>query len=969
VRVLEALDMRRFADPKPRPVYGPRTLGLVAAWLAQIALQPGVSLAAPALDPAAVELFERSVRPVLVERCGQCHGDKKQWAGLRLDSRAALLAGGDSGPAIVPGEADAGELLARIATTDDDLRMPPPDSGAPLSAADVAAIRQWVALGAPWPASPAAVDHGAARRHHWAFQPVAMPTPPAVVDARGVRNPVDVFVRHALDEARLTHAPEADRRTLLRRVTYALTGLPPTAAEVEAFMADDSDGAYERAVGRLLDSPRYGEQWARHWLDVARYADTKGYVYEREERFFIHSATYRDWVIGAFNDDMPYDRFLLLQLAADLAAPEDPAALAAMGFLTLGRRFLGVTPDIIDDRIDVVTRGLLGLTVSCARCHDHKYDPIPTADYYSLYGVFQNCVERPLPIPRRAGVAAPSAEVESVLADRRQALNDSMAKQRQEVSARHRGRLADYLLAQRRLEDFPELAFSQLTGKDDLLPGVVRRWEVFLATAERNRDPIFTPWIVLSRLPDASFATEAAARCRDWLQEEAGVNPRVARALEPPPATPQEAATRYADLFDAIDSEWEAACEAAHGAGRPEPQGLADAASEAIRQALRAPGFPCTIPDEPIVNTEFLWDTPTCVELWKLQSRVDRWIIEHPEAAPTAVVLNDRDAVIEPQIFRGGNAAKKAAFVPRQFLGALAGGDRRPFAKGSGRLELAEAITSADNPLTARVWVNRVWMHHFGRGLVNTPSDFGLRAPPPSHPELLDWLAREFVAHGWSTKWLHRTIVLSSAFRQSAAGPDDEAARTLAHERDPDNRLLWRMSRRRLSFEEMRDSLLAASGELTESTGGNGTEPFTEVPGGFRRAVYALVDRQFLPTAYNVFDFANPDLHTPRREETTVPLQALFSLNSPFIAGRSQALASRAASIPAGEERVRFLFGRVLQREPTASELTAAARFVAEAPAPPPNAATTDGETPRPLQPWEQFAQVLLMSNEFMFVD
>jgi mono/diheme cytochrome c family protein len=960
--------MRCVADPKKRAMAWQHAGVVAAAWLAAIVLQPAAPLIAVAEDPAALELFERSVRPLLVERCVQCHGDKKQWASLRLDSRAALLTGGDGGPAIVPGDADASELLARVIATDDSVRMPPPEAGPPLAADDVVAIRQWISLGAPWPASPVPVEDAMARKNHWAFQPVAVPHVPAVAEQQGVRNPVDSFVRHALEAAGLGHAAEADRRSLLRRVSYDLTGLPPTAEEVDAFVADDADGAYERAVERLLASPRYGEQWARHWLDVARYADTKGYVYGREERFFVHSAAYRDWVIRAFNEDLPYDRFVLLQLAADQAAVEDPAALAALGFLTVGRRFLGVGPDIIDDRIDVVGRGLLGLTVACARCHDHKYDPIPTADYYSLYGVFKNCVEQQVPLPRPPGVAPPTSEIEAELAERRRKLADFLAAQRAEAASRNRSRLAEYLLAQRHLEDYPEETFAQITDKNDLLPGIVRRWEAFLTAAERDNSPIFIPWIRLAQLDEAAFAVAAASLCRDWQQDDSGVNRRVAQILEPPPANLKEAAERYAALFVAVDSEWQALCAAARETGQPEPTAFGDAASEAIRQALHAQTFPCTIPDEPVANTEFLWDTKTLEEIWKHQSAVDRWIIDHPEAAPTAVVLADRAMLVEPQIFRRGNAAMKGAFVPRQFLGVVSGTERRPFSRGSGRLEMAEAVVSPDNPLTARVWVNRVWMHHFGTGLVATPSDFGLRAPPPSHPELLDWLAREFMAHGWSTKWLQRTIVLSATYRQSSGGPVDETARRDALERDPENRLLWRMSPHRLSFEEMRDSLLAASGELSPATGGRPVEPFVGGPDGFRRSVYTMVDRQYLPSTLNVFDFANPDLHTPRREETTVPLQALFALNSPFVAGRARAVAALANAAPEPDARVRFLYRRVLQREPTAEELAAAMRFIAEHPAPAAQSSAPD-TAPGPLQPWEQLAQVLLVSNEFMFVD
>jgi mono/diheme cytochrome c family protein len=912
------------------------------------------------------DLFENKIRPLLVEHCQQCHGEKKQWAGLRLDSREAMLKGGDSGPAIVPGKPDESELLLRVTEQDDDLRMPPAESSPALSAEQVAVLRRWIADGAAWPAAVVQAPDARelARKNHWAFQPIVRPEVPAVAGRDDIENPIDRFVLAKLRSDDLDLSPQADRRTLIRRASYDLTGLPPSPEQVAAFVTDESPDGYSRMIERLLESPQYGEQWGRHWLDVARYADTKGYVYAREERFFVHSTAYRDWVIRSFNDDMPYDRFVVLQLAADKAAPDDPSALAALGFLTVGRRFLGLEPDIIDDRIDVVGRGLLGLTVGCARCHDHKYDPIPTADYYSLYGVFQNCVERQVPLPRPPGAAPPTAEFETGLAERRKKSAETLATHRSDGTAQIRARVGDYLLAQRRLEDHG--VFTTIVGKEDLMPAVAHRFEIYLARAERDRDPIFVPWIALAKLKEDEFPAAASELCRQWQQPGSGVHPRVARIFASPPVTHKEAADRYASLFKAVEAQWNEACKTAIAARRPAPTALPDPDDESLRQFLYGPRSPCVIPDEPIVNIEFCFDTRTTESLWKLQGEVDRWLNKHPGSVPVAAAMFDRDQLDEPRIFRRGNLMTKGAFVPRQFLEVVAGPERQPFSQGSGRLEMAHAIVSPGNPLTARVWVNRVWMHHFGRGLVSTPSDFGVRAGPPSHPELLDWLAQEFMSHGWSTKWLHRTIMLSSTYRQSCAGPADEAARQLAVTRDPDNRLLWRMNFRRLSLEEMRDTMIAVAGELDASQGGSPADPFKPGTDGFRRSVYMLIDRQYLPPAYNAFDFANPDLHTPQRSETTVPQQALFALNSPFVADRARVIARQDALVSSPERRVRRVFERVLQRAPTADDTQAGMAFV--------TAAATMSNTPAAggsggLNPWEQLAQVLLMSNEFMFVD
>ena len=338
-----------------------------------------------------VTQFETEVRPLLVERCQECHGSQMQSNGLRLDSQAALLRGGENGPAIVPGQPQQ-SLLIKAVRHEEGWDMPPKS---PLSADQIATLEQWVAQGGYWPQDdvPPVAEAAQAAAQHWAFQPIQSPVPPAVNNRAWPLTPVDQFVLARLEQAGLTPAPEADRRTLLRRLSYSLRGLPPRDEDVASFVRDSSPGAYERWVERYLESPEYGEHWARRWLDVARYSDTKGYVYGREERFWVHAWSYRDWVVQAFQEDLSYDRFLLLQLAADQVEDRRPGDLAAMGFVTLGRRFLGVKRDIIDDRIDVVSRGMMGLTVSCARCHDHKYDPIPTASYYSLDVVFDNSTE------------------------------------------------------------------------------------------------------------------------------------------------------------------------------------------------------------------------------------------------------------------------------------------------------------------------------------------------------------------------------------------------------------------------------------------------------------------------------------------------------------------------------------------------------------------------------------------------
>ena len=871
-----------------------------------------------------LEFFESRIRPLLAERCYECHGEKKQKGDLRLDSKAAWQKGGDNGAVIVPGDPGASLLIKAVHYADKDLQMPPKRQLAP---EEIAALEHWVKIGAPDPreGKPVAargVDFEAGRKQ-WAFQPVGNPQPPKLAQEQWNRQEVDRFVFARLQQAGLQPSTPADRRTLIRRATFDLTGLPPASEDVDAFMRDTSPDAFAKAVDRLLASPHYGEHWARHWLDVARYSDTKGYVYAREEKQFVNAWPYRDWVVRALNDDMAYDRFLLLQIAADQVEPEDSPNLAAMGFLTLGRRFLGVTHDIIDDRIDVVMRGTQGLTVACARCHDHKFDPISTRDYYALYGVFQSCAERLVP----CGVSGiTSAAFDKELRARAEKLRETMAKRCEEQAARVRATVAEHLLAQTELEKYPEETFSQILGPNDINPVFVRRWQGFLADADKRHDRVFAAWHEFAKLKPAEFTKQSASVVQSLHQRSAdALHPRVARSFTTAPATMREVAERYGALLAGVEKQWRELLKA-----EPSAKALPEPDDEALRRVLYGPDSPCLVPDEHLANNEWFFPNTVTVELWKLQGEVDRWLIQSAEAPAHATILVDRAMPATPRVFKRGNPLTKGEEVPRRFLQVLAGDQPKPFAKGSGRLELAQAIIAPTNPLTARVMVNRVWMQHFGRGLVRTPSDFGKRADPPSHPEMLDWLARRFMEDGWSLKKLHRRIMLSSTYQQSSLGPADAIAARKAQESDPDNRLLWRMNTHRLSFEEMRDAWLAAAGELDLRIGGKPAELFAGT--NTRRTLYGLVDRESLPTVLRTFDFANPDLSIPQRTDTIVPQQALFGLNHPFVAARARVVVQRTRGDDAA--RVRQLYSLLYQRAPAASELSTALAFVHPEPAP-----------------------------------
>jgi hypothetical protein len=899
-----------------------------ARWaLPAILLFATFSYAAP--DPAGVEFFEKKIRPVLVDQCYKCHStqSEKLKGNLLLDRAQGMLKGGDSGkPSIVAGDAERSPLIEAIRYKNEDLQMPPKQR---LTDAQIADFVAWVNMGAPDPRTAAAAVAASPKTDFWSFQP-PKDHPVPQTGRNWPISPIDNFILAKLKDYNVAPSPPADRRTLIRRATYDLHGLPPTPQEVEAFVNDPSPNAYAKVIDRLLASPRYGERYGRHWLDLARYSDTKGYVYDREERRYVHAHAYRDWVIRALNDDLPYDQFLMNQIAADqmlkTVAPEGNRDLAAMGFLTVGRRFLGVPHDIIDDRIDTLTRTTIGLSVGCARCHDHKYDPIPTADYYSLYGVFAANVERSVRLDPEPPPSEAYETYKKELQKRVQKLDEAFAKKREEVADRFRKQAPRYIMALLEVDKLPIELFYEIMGEEDINPVVVRQWQELILRRSKTFDPVFAPWHALSKIPEKEFAQQAPQVIQQLATQP--VNPKVARAIATTQPTMRDVAAAYGNVFQEADKAWRS-LKKADGKATV----LADPALEQLRHILYGPESPAVVPPGSFADIEFFFDEGGREQIFKLQGEIDRWNMSAGGAPPHALILEDRPVQQNPRILKRGNPAAKGEEVPRQFLAILAGPNRQPFKHGSGRLELAQAIASKDNPLTARVIVNRIWGWHFGRGLVTTPSDFGTRCETPSHPELLDYLAVRFMNEGWSIKKLHRLLMLSATYMQSSA---DDPARIAA---DPENRLLSRMPRNRLDFESMRDSLLVASGEIDLTMGGRPVEMFKS-PFSKRRSVYGLVDRQFLPATFRTFDFANPDLHTPQRVDTTVPQQALFMMNSPFVVERARALANRGeiknVSDPA--ERIRKFYQLLFQRDPTAKQIEIGLAFIDAAqkePAPP----------------------------------
>ncbi len=945
-------------------------------------------VARDSFSPEAIDFFEARVRPILVDRCIKCHGPKKQSSNLRLDSRQAALKGGDSGPSLVPLKPEESLLIQAVTHTHEELKMPPDGK---LPEPSVAIIKQWVALGAPWSAinsnraTSTRTDGQDPAAPHWSFQPLVSPSVPTVKDRIWPANAVDAFILARLEAAGMTPSARADKRTLIRRATIDLWGIPPTAEEIDAFELDSKPGAFARLVDRLLASPRYGERWGRHWLDVARYADTKGYVFV-QDRNYPYAYTYRDYVIRAFNNDLPYDQFIVQQIAADqLPRGDDRRILAAMGFLTVGRRFLLDQNEIIDDRIDVVSRGLLGLTVTCARCHDHKFDPIPSEDYYSLYGVFASSIEpAELPLIQQVDSSPGFADYERKLNAAKKARDDFLAARRDEIQGDLTARFSVYLKAAYDLDlDGRNRQLDERARVDKLdarrLRGVIGLWKRHLEATPQAADPVLGVWRAFTTLPQKEFAAKAQDLYTDLTKPKdpkaAPIHALVARAvLGSPPTSNGDVVARYVALFGELETrmkDQKTHSAGAAGTNLPEPEW------ESLRQALIGPNGPLAISVE---SARTFLNQSQRGQLERLNGAIEKVNATHPSAPARAMVMNDAPELYNPHVFLRGNPGRLGPAVPRRFLRLLSGSDRKPFQNGSGRLELARAIADTKNPLTARVLVNRVWQWHVGKGLVTSPSDFGVRSDPPSHPELLDYLASEFIASGWSIKSLHRSIMLSATYQQRSD------LRSAELERDPENRLLWRFNRQRLDFEAMRDSILAASGAL-DSTVGGPSKPITEPPFSARRTVYGFIDRQNLDGLYRTFDFAVPVATTPRRFVTIVPQQALFLMNSPFLheqarrlgamvgnEGQADTSSASAGSLVDPAEGVHKLYLRALGRPPAADELALGIEFVERQTAA--NAAeigkwkgSSPGNGEPLLSPWDQLAQVLLLTNEFMFVD
>jgi hypothetical protein len=817
--------------------------------------------ATPALaQNPSTEFFEKEIRPVLATKCYGCHSSKLKspMGGLVLDTKAGIKQGGTGGP-ILAADARSSRLFKALTYNETDLRMPPtgrlPDD-------KIAAFEKWIADGAPDPredapagATPATVKKGMdieTGKKWWAFQPVnPLPAPKvrnAVFAKQWTKEKVDWFVLEKLEQNKLKPSPAADRAMLMERASLDLTGLRPSYEEVQAFVADPAPDAYEKLIDRLLTSPRYGERWGRYWLDVARYGEDNP-TSEATNPPYPFAWRYRDWVIDAINKDVPFDKFVKLQLAADQipgTPREDFRALGYLGAAPIYHTDLRLSRDVIetlytdgwDERVDAISRGLMGLTVGCARCHDHKFDPILSKDYYALAGVFASTVAAPRPL----------AEV------------DKETDQK-------------FMQAAQQLFYLSYVA-NLMNNEPGSKPEEAAQQSIkFTKKMEEVRDSI-------------GFLKESHPEMWTYLNN-------LARMPQPKKPMPDPALAK---------------------AGPPAPPMPRPANAQRRRQQSAS--------DLPFMQSVF------DAGVW----------IDGADADLTAVDVRPgqpRDMNLLPH----ANVSSPGPIVPRQFLTVLSKGDST-FKNGSGRLELADRIFSDAAPLTARVFVNRAWAWHFGKPLVPTASDFGVQGEKPSHPELLDDLAARFIANGWSLKWLHREIMLSATYRQTSHPRADGMAA------DPTNNLLWRMNPRRLDVEAYRDNLLEVSGTLDEKR--TPLSQDLDAVDNHQRTVYGRVSRGRLNTVLALYDFPDPMMSAPQRTLTTSPLQQLFTMNSGFMKDRATDLVKRVEAAPDNPAKVREMYHRALDRDPSPKELDLALSYLS-------NGSLTE------------YAQALMATNEVIF--
>ena len=927
-------------------------------------------------DAGSFEFFEKRVRPVLAERCYECHGEKKQKGGLRLDSAAAVTRGGDSGPVLVPGKPSDSLLIKGITWSEPDFQMPPKNK---LSDSEIAALTEWVKLGAPDPRTnpaPSVVDSkSTTASNHWAYQPLKKVAPPQTKNLSWPRTDIDRFILANLEAKLIRPNAEADRATLIRRAYYDLIGLPPTPEQVDEFVKDKSPGAFAKVVDGLLASPQFAERWGRHWLDVVRYAESvtlRGFVFKEAWR-------YRDYVIDAFNSDMPFDDFIREQIAGDLLSSstlsEKRRRMIATTFLALGNTNLEeqdkaqLRMDIVDEQLDTIGKAFLAQTIGCARCHDHKFDPIPTRDYYAMAGVLRNTktvtnanvsgwIENPLPVE-------PQQEAIFAAHEKQIAALHSELKAAKEAAKALAGKSSDPKSAR-------DLKPAVIVATE--LPGIVVDSAQAKAVGEWKHSQFSKHYIGDGYVhDDLKGKGEKTLTFQPDLKKAGRYEVRFAYQHGTSRATNVPVTVFHADGETTVYvNEQEAPVLDGRfvslGQFRFEGNGFGYAlvSNEGTVGHVTADAVQF-LPAEMVevaIATGDSGKTPAkkqgaTTQLKALEDKLKK-LQETGPKRPLVMSVREEEKIEDTFVHVRGSVHNPGAKVPRGFL-QVATLSAPPIVaeKQSGRREFSDWIASPSNPLTARVMANRVWHWLFGSGLVRTTDNFGTTGETPSHPELLDHLAVQFIEQDWSVKKLVREIMLSRTYQSSSEAKHDSLAAPLP---DPENRLLWRANRRRLDAESIRDTMLFVSGQLSEERGGPSFKPGISADYGFqytgaRRSVYVPAFRNALPEIFEAFDFADPSVVTGVRNVSTVAPQALFLMNHPFVREQAKFAAERLAAekLKSDDARLERAYQLVLGRSPSAGEIAVAKKLL-------------EKET-KSIEAWTDLFHSLFASADFRYVN
>jgi len=921
------------------------------------------------------DFFENNVRPILANNCYSCHGDATS-GGLKLDSREALLKGGEHGPVLVPGDPAKSLMITAVHQTT-SLKMP---KGGKLSPQEVADLTEWVKHGAVWPKSAPGTTFSASvktgvitdrQRAFWAYQPLKVVPIPEPKYEHWAKTPIDKFVLAKMLEAGLKPAPQADRRTLIRRATYDLTGVPPTPEEVDALEKDKSPKAYENLIDRLLASPKYGERWGRHWLDVARYAeddvrglDPKGRGYMP----FNGAYRYRDWVIKSFNADMPYDLFLRLQIAGDKipakTKQEQQDYLTATSYLGAGpwvwdqAEPIQGRADERNERVDAVTRGTLGMTVACARCHNHKYDPITQKDYYALIGIFANSTYKEYPTVSEAETAAYEANL-AKLEKLQINMQEYTRTETRQLSDALAFQTADYMVAAWHVMGKPKATVEEAAPQAKLDPEVLRRWVEYLTPGKQYQYEYLKDWQAMIAA-DGGTEDEAKVLAESFQKQLLTVRQHARETEEQNEIVRDKNDVPRHRVHDAKPSEFETDDQFCPGCALelktiPVPEAKLYSDIFVTRSGDQEERF------KPGVLVFVGWDLTSRLnpamqayieaqqkEIGELRKKTG------PENYPYVHGMADKPKIEDVKLNVRGNPHSLGDTVPRRFLTVLTTPATKPYSDGSGRLEFANDI--AASPLAMRVIVNRIWKWHFGSGIVNTPDNFGYVGEEPTNPELLEYLAHEFMADGHSIKKLQKEIMMSAAYQTSVVESPE------AHDKDGANRLYSHFNRQRLDAEEIRDSMLFVAGDLdTKKTSGPSSDFSVE---NVEPTVFCKVSRYRLANYLQVFDFPNPSFTSEQRFSSNVPLQQLYFMNNAFVYKQAGVLAERVAKEPTDKDRIVKLYAYVFQRKPSDEELELGLKFLSTTPEKAGYAVV--GE---PITAWRQYARIMISSNEFQFLD